>query len=261
MNTRHLAAGFAVCMIMLASPLSQASDIEKEKRWADQIIDALFDGEPVTLNADEQDFLAIYTGAADGGTANAAIVMHGIGVHPDWDQVVKPLRVGLAERGWSTLSLQMPILENGAAEEKYVPLMAEVPGRINAGLEYLKSQGATRIVIIGHSLGAAMAASYLAGSQDPAIIGFVGIGMNTSETLVELDSITSLKKITIPVFDLYGESDLAAVINSAPQRLEVITAQGNANSSQRKVDQADHFFNDMDTPLVGLVLSWMNDLP
>jgi len=76
-----------------------------------------------------------------------------------------------------------------------------------------------------------------------------------------LELITSLKKITIPVFDLYGESDLAAVINSAPQRLEVITAQGNANSRQRQVDQADHFFNDMDTPLVGLVLSWMNDLP
>ena len=87
MNTRHLAAGFAVCMIMLASPLSQASDIEKEKRWADQIIDALFDGEPVTLNAGEQDFLAIYTGAADSGTANAAIVMHG-----SWTSRLMPIR-------------------------------------------------------------------------------------------------------------------------------------------------------------------------
>lgn len=261
MKIRNLAATFVAGVLMMTTPLAYTSDLEKEKRWADQLIDGLFDGEPVTLNADGQDFLSIYTPATDGGTSNAAIVMHGIGVHPDWDQVVKPLRVGLAERGWSTLSLQMPILENGAPEADYVPLMKEVPGRINAGLEYLKNEGASRIVIIGHSLGASMGAKYLAANQDPGIAGFIGIGMNVSETLPELDSLSALNSISIPVFDLYGEADLANVINTAPQRLEAINAQGNAASRQRKVDQADHFFNDMDTPLVGIVLSWLNDLP
>ena len=43
--------------------ITRAADWEREKRMADQIIDAIFDGDPVMLQADGRDFLSIYTEA------------------------------------------------------------------------------------------------------------------------------------------------------------------------------------------------------
>ena len=106
----HLTLGV---LLLLIAGVSQASDLAKEKRWAEQIVDAIFDGEPITLKDGELEFLAIYTPSATDNTVDAAIIMHGLGVHPDWDQVVRPLRTGLPAQGWTTLSLQMPILANG----------------------------------------------------------------------------------------------------------------------------------------------------
>ena len=100
--------------LILALPL-QASDVEKEARWAEQIVDFLIDGEAVWLDADGHEFLGIYT-EADEESSKAIIVVHGTGVHPDWAQVVKPIRVDMASRGWNTLSIQMPILRGLRAD-------------------------------------------------------------------------------------------------------------------------------------------------
>ncbi len=66
----------------------QASDLEKEKRWADQVVDSLLDGEAVYLNDGQTDFLALETASAVDGSRKAAVVMHGTGVHPNWPTVV-----------------------------------------------------------------------------------------------------------------------------------------------------------------------------
>ena len=79
-------------------PGAHASDLDKEKRWADQIVDSLIDGEAEYLKAGDVEFLAIYTEAEE-PTGRAALVLHGIGVHPNWSQVVYPLRTGLPSLG------------------------------------------------------------------------------------------------------------------------------------------------------------------
>ena len=128
----------------------QASDLEKEKRWADQIVDAIFDGEAIWLNDGENDFLGIVTESAE-NKHRAVIVMHGTGIHPDWQQVVQPLRVGLVEHGWKTLSIQMPILGNDAQYSEHAQLYHEVAPRIDAAIDYLINSGSKNIVLIGHS--------------------------------------------------------------------------------------------------------------
>ena len=109
------------------------SDTDKEQRWAEQVLDTLFDGEPVWLQAAGHEFLGIEmeseTAGVAGANRRAVIVVHGIGVHPNWDQVIRPLRVGLTDYGWHTLSIQMPILLNEATGIEYAPLFDEVTGR------------------------------------------------------------------------------------------------------------------------------------
>ena len=132
-NTVIFLLGFS---LLLLSSTSFSSDIEKEKRWASQITDSLMDGEAVFLNDGTNNFLSLDM-PAEKKSDVGVLVMHGIGLHPDWPQVVNPLRVGLSEAGWHTLSLQMPVLKNSATGQDYLPLMKDVAPRIEAAINYL----------------------------------------------------------------------------------------------------------------------------
>jgi pimeloyl-ACP methyl ester carboxylesterase len=237
----------------------QASDLAKEKRWADQIVDALMDGDAEWLTVQGQEFLTLYTQAAEGDGKRAAIVLHGIGVHPNWPQVVYPLRVRLVEHGWATASLQMPVLSNDAEASDYAPLFNEVAPRIDAAVAFLRQRGAEDIVIVGHSLGAAMAAYYLATGERP-IKAFVGIGMNPAGWDGRLSYLEALRSIGIPILDLYGSNDQEGVLDTAGVRREAAASGGNRGYRQVKVEGADHFFDGREAALVEAVSGWLNEV-
>ncbi len=240
-----------LAMLLLNTALF-ASDLEKEKRWAEQISDSLLDGEAIELNDGTSDFLALYARANEPKEI-AVIVIHGIGIHPDWPTVIQPLRVLLAGKGWNTLSLQMPILANDADSKDYEPLMKEVPARIDSGIRHLAKEGAKSIVIVAHSMGARMANYYLAHKKvyieaqtETPIIAYVGIGMNTHNEQF-------IKKIKIPILDLYGENDLEGVLKSAESRNKA--GSHNKSYQQQKVAGANHFFEGQDDDLVDAVVA------
>jgi pimeloyl-ACP methyl ester carboxylesterase len=248
-----------ILMILSFSSSIHASDLAKEKRWADQVVDAILDGEAIWLNDGTSDFLGIYT-EADEDKGRAVIVMHGTGIHPDWQQVVQPLRVGLIEYNWNTLSIQMPILPNEAEYEEYAPLYAEVAPRINAAIQYLRDNGSTEIVLIGHSQGAVMGTYYLANTEQ-AVNGFVAITMGTFSDDPRMDIIKGLEKIKVPVLDLYGGDDLEAVMNSIEARAAAADKAGNSNFTQVEVEGANHFFDDKEDELVEAVADWLKTSP
>jgi pimeloyl-ACP methyl ester carboxylesterase len=244
-------------LALVLLPSAQASDLDKEKRWADQIVDALIDGDAVWLKADGVEFLGIHT-EATGPVGRAALVLHGIGVHPNWPQVVYPLRTRLPEAGWSTLAIQMPILPNEAEAKDYAPLFEEVAPRIDAGIAYLREHGAEEVVIVAHSLGAAMASDYLAGHPD-AVAAYVGIGMSGGAESARMDNVRTLAKVRVPVLDVYGENDLPAVLSTAEQRARAAQNGGNGAYSQVQMVQADHFFEGYEGALVATVTEWLNE--
>jgi pimeloyl-ACP methyl ester carboxylesterase len=243
-------------IFFLITPLASGSDQGKEKRWSEQIVDSLLVGEAVTLEASGTSFLGIYTEAEDGGAERAAIVAHGIGAHPNWQDVVYPLRTELPAHGWATLSIQMPILANDAALADYAPLYDEVGPRIDAAVKYLRDKGAKTIVLIGHSLGAGMAASYLStGGGD--IDGLVAVGLNAEIDVEKMNAAQALEKIKIPVLDLYGSRDLEGVMNSADARVKAARKAGNDDYRQERIEGADHFFVGSETLLVRTVRGWL----
>jgi predicted esterase len=249
----------ALCIIIMlgAGVPALASDAAKEKRWAEQIVDALLDGEPVWLDAGQGEILGIYTEAETESIKGGLIVAHGVGVHPDWDQVVKPIRVEMTTRGWSTLSIQMPILRNEATVEEYVPLFDEVAPRINAAIEFLHAQGIATIVIVGHSQGANMSAFYLAHNPDSPAKALIGVGMNAAQATERVNTAHSLARIRIPVLDLYGSDDLPIVLDTAAQRAQAASKAGNDRYQQQVVQGAGHFFDDNNAQLLQAVESWL----
>lgn len=237
----------ASMMLILLTPIF-ASDLAKEKRWAEQIVDSLLDGEAVWLDANDNKILSIFTPAEDETREKALIVMHGTGVHPNWDQVIRPVRVGLTEHGWNTLSIQMPVLPNDAEHDDYAALFPEVAPRINAALAYLRSQGTQDIVLVGHSLGSLMTSYYLSTETDEAIKGFIAIGMPGGSKHEVMNSLNTLKAVKVPVFDLYGSQDLPEVLENQSNKIRVATESGNRNYRQLQVEDANHFLMTGKTP-------------
>lgn len=248
---------WCLLLLLLQAVNLQASNVDKEQRWADQIVDSLMDGDALWLTTDDHKFLSIFTPADNGSTENALIVIHGTGVHPNWGQVIQPIRVEMTTRGWNTLSIQMPVLANDAVHEEYAKLFPEVSPRIEAALEYLKSYGSKKIVLVAHSLGSAMSAYYLAGNSDEAINGFIAIGMSGGARFPELVKLESVK---VPILDLFGSDDLPLVLESRLSKKAAVQSGGNLEFQQREIEGANHFFDDKNDELIDAVSDWLYKL-
>ena len=247
---------FLLCLVaVLFAPVEASnSDIAKEGRWAEQVEDGLLDGDVVWLDDGQgQQFLGVLTeGDVDSG--RAVLLVHGIGVHPNWPDVIYPLRAGLLEEGITSLSIQMPILANEADSAAYAPLFVEVPGRIDAAIAALQEAGYGSVTLVAHSMGASMAVYYQAQVQANRIDSLVIIGMSSG--LDGQENIDRLRQLKLPVLDLYGEADLPAVLSSTAQR----AAAGEAAESdyrQQRVAGANHFFQGHESALVQSVLDWL----
>ncbi len=245
----------AISSICIAA---STSDLAKEKRWEEQIVPSLMVGDAVKLKANGTEFLALYTENEADHTHGAALVIHGIGIHPAWPDIIEPTRIDLPEHGWHTLSLQMPILPNEAESKDYVPLMEEVPSRIKAGVNFLKAKGINNIVIIAHSLGTVMSAYYLANKPDPTVRAYVAIGMSRFSFDDRYSNVKNLAKIQMPILDIYGSEDLSSVVSSADVRLRAGKQANKPTYTQIKVPGANHFFDNMNDILIKRIRGWLN---
>lgn len=241
----------AVAMISMAS----ASDLEKEQRWRDEVEDLIMDGESVDLMVDGRAVFSIFTEAAE-ASDKGIIVVHGTGIHPNWEQVVQPIRVRMTQHGWHTLAIQMPILHNGAEYHEYAAIYPEVPARLRAAETFMQEKGIKTLLIVAHSQGATMSSYFLSRNASDAA-GFLAIGMNANQKDADINSAESLKRINIPVLDLYGSDDLQAVLETAQRRKQ--GGAHNAGYRQQVIEGANHFFDGMNDELLSAVVAWSSN--
>jgi pimeloyl-ACP methyl ester carboxylesterase len=245
-----------VAMAVALCPAAIALDKEREQRYADEIRDTLVVGEDVLLEADGETFLALYTDTQSSPKRGAVVLLHGLGAHPNWPDVIFPLREALPEHGWASLSLQMPIAARDTPFDAYIALFPEVPARVDAGLQYLREVGFERVVLLGHSLGALMAASHLANNPAGEIQGLVVVGLAASDLSPTIATVAFLKAIHVPVLDLYGEQDRPNVVSTAWVRRSA--SANNEDYTQVVVPGADHFFRNQNGDLIEAVKSWLD---
>ncbi|MFC1589782.1 DUF3530 family protein [Pseudomonadota bacterium] len=237
-----------------------ASDLAREKRLAEQTEELIFDGEVIYLESAGHEFMNVYTETEADEVKGAVIILHGRGFHPDWKQVVKPLRLGLPEEGWSTFSMQMPVLEKQAKYYDYVKIMPEAFPRLEAGIDFLKEEGYKKIVLIAHSCSVHMVMAWVDAKGFRGVDAFIGIGMGSTDYKQPMAKPLSLDKISVPVLDVYGSAEYPAVIRGAPERLDFIKRAGNKKSKQIMVPGADHYFAGEDEALLEVVSEWMQGL-
>ena len=261
MNLIKLVSMFTVLFFAYSSVVN-ASDLRREQRITDEIIDVIIDGDAVFLEADSHKFLSLYTEAED-DARGIVIILHGRGFHPDWQDTINPLRVGLTEFGWNTLSVQMPVLEKQAKYFDYVPVLPEAFARIDAAITFAREQGNKGIVLLAHTCRVHMAKAWLEAQTEnisKKIDVFVGLGMGATDYQQPMEKPFPFNKLTIPVLDVYGENDYPKVLREAPERLSKIQAAGNEKSAQKMIVGADHYYEDRGESLTQVVAEWLQKL-
>jgi len=251
----NILRSFFILTILLGST-AIASDIEKEQRWADQIVDYLIDGDAEWLTVGKHNVLAIYTESSK-PSKNTAIIIHGTGVHPNWEDVIYPLRTGLPQQGWNTLSIQMPILSDEASYEDYAKIFHQIAPRIDAAIIHVKQKGSKNIALIAHSLGTTMCAHYLVSTNNNAVQSFVAVGMPGKSNFSQMNNISHLSKINLPVLDLFGGNDFKSILNSAALRKKA--SKHNKKYIQIMIPEANHFFANKNEVLIQTVSNWLNN--
>lgn len=246
-------------LLMFFSTCLQAADLEREKRLRAEIQDAIMDGDPEDIMVNGKSVLGIYTDAGS-SPKGAVIILHGRGFHPDWVDVVQPLRVGLIEKGWSTLSLQMPVLDKKAKYYDYVPVFPEAVPRIDAAIKFLQARAIKNIVIVAHSCGAHMAMHWFKQRGDKEISAFVGLGMGATDYKQPMKEPFPLASVKVPVLDAYGSDEFPGVLKMVPERAKLIKQAGNPKSKQMVVEGANHYFEGKGQPLLRVVADWLDTL-
>ena len=250
----------ALGLVFVCCVPTSASDLEREQRLIDEVEANLFSGDLIMLNAQGTDFAAVEMTSETDSTRGAVILLHGRGFHADWPENIGPLRVGLSEAGWHTLSLQMPVLEKAAKYFDYLPILEEGVPRINAALAYLSSQEISPVVLLAHSCSAHMAMAWMEEHADEGINAFIGIGMGATDYQQPMQRPFPFASLTVPILDLYGEYDYPAVHRMAPERLQLIKQAGNPASRQITAPGADHYFTGTSDLLIEQVSAWLNSL-
>ena len=210
---------------------NNAPDYAREKRWADEVIPGIVVGDAVYLTQKSgHKLLAIYAEVAQ---ARAAVItVHGQGVHPDWG-LIGPLRSGLADYGYATLSVQMPVLATDALREDYQALFPDAAERLQAAVAFLKTKGHRKIAIAAHSLGARMSNFYLTGTPDNGVDAWVSVSISNGQ-------FADAARLNMPILDIYGGHDFALVLQQAAARAAVLRTR--KGSAQIEVAGADHYF-------------------
>jgi len=189
------------------------------------------------LTTPNEKFIALYSDDFTGTLRGGVILLHDMGGHPDWPDVISPLRKSLPKHGWSTLSIQLPTFEKGGQISDYNGTISEASARISAAIEHFRSIGNSNIVLLGHGLGAAMGASFLANTPDNGVTAFIGISMPYYRDGEEwMDLTKSIEKINLPMLDVYGSNDHTSVIDNADKRALAARRGGLKASKNRQFD-------------------------
>jgi len=239
----------AACAIVLycvaAVALGAAvPDDARESRWADEVVPQIVVGDPVWLTTPHRSrVLAIH--AAPGGSAKGAVlVAHGLGVHPDWG-LIGEIRSGLVDRGFATLSVQMPVLAADAPRERYAELAPYAAERLDAAVAWLHAHGYTHVVLLSHSMGATMANEWVAAR--PRIDAWVPVGM----------LVPYAARPAMPVLDVVGERDYPEALRRMPRPL-MLTRDG--CSAAVTIPGADHFMAGAVPNLLDRVSVFLDDV-
>lgn len=233
-------------------------DRDRELQVSERLEQELNDGEIMWLDANGEKFQAILNKQTNEQAKGAAIILHGMGAHPDWPQTISPIRKALPEYGWTTLSIQLPIIAAENQIEDYGQTLERAAARIEAAISTLHELKFRNIVAIGHSFGAATVLSYFGQADGRRIVALVAIGLQDYAFVKPpIDIFGLIEKANIPFLDIYGSRDYKKATDQAADRRLAAKKGGNRQYTQVEIEGADHYFTKLEDVMIKRIRGWM----
>jgi pimeloyl-ACP methyl ester carboxylesterase len=232
----------ALICLSLLWPLHPARADDAAVKPDEQLAAAVKVGEPRWLEAEGKRFLGIYTKSTTGISMGGAIILPSLGDHPDWPDVIAPLRTALPRYGWNTLAIALPVPARGKdGRWQLEPYFTSSRGRIQAAVNYMQQQGITNILLIGYGLGATAAAVSVSGTDPLKVSGLAAISLGVppgSDPKPYAPGL--LESIHIPVLDIYGSRDFNTVTATAVARVAAARRGGLTALQSQQLDALKH---------------------
>jgi pimeloyl-ACP methyl ester carboxylesterase len=246
-------------VIIALDSLAQGTSSESyEDSQITQLVQSHVQEGVVWLGPGSKAFLSLFLESQEPEGVRAAIILHSMGMHADWPELIAPVRRQLPELGWATLSVQLPLLDPQSGHAEYGSTFNQANDRIRVAIRYLQDRAYTEIVIIGYGFGATSAVNYLTGHIS-MIKALVGISMQPHPFLKpKYDLLQELSNINIPILDIYGSKDFSGVLKSADDRRLAANKAGNGLYNQLVIQGANHYFTMKEKQLAEQLVVWMN---
>lgn len=226
----------------------RAQDHAREAVKARETLATLDFGEAHTLaQANGHRFLALWLPAQR--PRGVAIVAHGRGWSPNFE-LYGDLRVRLADAGWSTLSIQLPVLDPAASKlGDYMRTYPDAIERFALSVDWVRSRNpGLPVAIVSHSLGATMANQYLIHRPDAPVGAWVFLSI--------INGLEDMFRIRIPVLDVYAERDWnVTVVGADERRAQIERIPG---SRQVMVRAAEHFYDARRAELARTIVEFLD---
>ncbi|MBF0265223.1 MAG: DUF3530 family protein [Gammaproteobacteria bacterium] len=241
------------------APVINKMPTNTEQEWLQEIGDSISVGKKVMISLfasdgteKKQKYLAFYAKQNLLDERGTIIILHDKESHPDWKNIIRPLRTELPDTGWNTLSLQLPILDKQVASfEELDRFYKKSYERINGAIFYLNSQKARNVMVVAYGSSAMSALSYISNQSKLTslrlpVAAVSAIALISPYSVAEekfIDQELNLfELIQIPTLDLYGADDLDIVKKYAKTRKSIARRSGNRRYMQQKIANADHFY-------------------
>lgn len=250
-----LPAAPALLLLWVFAVPSLAGDLQTERRIRDTLQEeASLQGELVSLQAGDTTFVAIHLPRRRGDARGAAMLLHGPWGHPDDPAIMRPLRLGLAEAGWDTLSVQMPRVYRHQDHAAWLAGSESLQARIGAASAWLKARGQLNQVVLTHGVAAVPALEIVAAGKAPDLQALVMIS-----ALIERDSpgMAALGKVSLPMLDVVAEHDLPGVRRNTGVRRAGAEADPEIRWTAREIAAATADFRGTADTLLAAVRAWL----
>ncbi len=213
-------------------------------------------GRIVRLQAEGEEFIAIHQPRQQGEPRGGIVLLHDQAGNANSLEVIRPLRLGLADAGWDTLSLQLPAGYRDADAGDWRDQQARINARLQAGLAWLKDNNIeTQAVIAQGDTGIILLPSAATGAP-PELQALVLVSTALADDIAA-ETLAPVAELTLPLLDIYAERDIAGVIDSATKRRQLLENSQSRSFRQITVAGATSGYFGSDGGLLASIRAWL----
>lgn len=253
--SRNLTAGVALALLLLHGSVS-GELTERERRLLGVPPSADIQGEIIELTADGDRFGAIFLARRRPEGRGAVVLLHDQAGSANGLEVVRPLRLALAETGWDTLSLQLPQASRAAGRDGWRARQAQILTRLQSGLDWLGSRQPANRVIVAQGDSGAVALEYALDRPPGELRGLVLVSAFLDPGGQD-NPAPDPAQPALPVLDIYAGRDHPDVVENAPARRDSAARDGRMAYRQRVIDGAGAGFFALESELTAQVSHWL----